>query len=352
MKDGTGTCLFQLTESDKEPTMTQEPFRIDIHHHIVPQEYVAALTALGVKGGGRIDFPHWDPLRSLTMMDRQGIATAITSLSAPGIYFGDRALARDLARRCNDYSANLVHSYPQRFGAFATLPFPDVDAALLELEYALDTLHLDGVVLLSNYEGQYLGDPAFDAVFTELNRRKAVVFVHPTVPPNDRISPIPLPVGTLEFVFDTTRAVVDLAARGTLVQCPDMRIILSHAGGTVPYLAERIAAAVAGSVSVREGISADMLGEILGKMQSVLAALQRLYYDTALSASPYIFRALQELVKPSQILFGSDYPWADEMIAAFTIRGVGNYGGFDNQMRRTIERENALALFPRLKEQE
>ncbi len=332
--------------------MIQEPFRIDVHHHIVPPEYVAALTAFGVKGGGGIDFPHWDPQSSLNMMDRQGIATAITSLSAPGVYFGDRALARDLARRSNDYSANLVHSYPQRFGAFAMLPLPDVDAALLELEYALDTLHLDGVVLLSSYEGQYLGDPAFDAVFTELNRRKAVVFVHPTVPPNDRISPIPLPVGTLEFVFDTTRAVVNLAARETLLRCPDMRIILSHAGGTVPYLAERIAAAVAGAVSVREGISPNMLGEILGKMQSVLAALQRLSYDTALSASPYIFRSLQELVKPSQVLFGSDYPWADEMISAFTIRGIEYYDGFDNQMRGAIGRENALAFFPRLKEQE
>jgi predicted TIM-barrel fold metal-dependent hydrolase len=220
------------------------------------------------------------------------------------------------------------------------------------LEYALDALRLEGVVLLSSYEGQYLGDPAFDAVFTELNRRKAVVFIHPDVPPNDRVSPIPLPVGTLEFVFDTTRAVVNLAAHGTLVRCPDMRIILSHAGGTVPYLAERIAAAVAGAVSVREGISPNMLGEILAEMQNVLAALQRLYYDTALSASPYIFSSLQELVKPSQILFGSDYPWADEMIAAFTIRGIEHYDGFDNQIGRTIERKNALALFPRIKEQE
>jgi 6-methylsalicylate decarboxylase len=334
--------------------MIQEPFRIDVHHHIVPPEYAATLTAFGVKGGGGIDFPHWDPQLSLNMMDRQGIATAITSLSAPGVYFGDRALARDLARRSNDYSANLVHSYPQRFGAFATLPLPDVDAALLELEYALDTLHLDGVVLLSSYEGQYLGDPAFDAVFTELNRRKAVVFVHPDVPPKDRVSPIPLPVGTLEFVFDTTRAVVNLAARGTLMRCPDMRIILSHAGGTVPYLAERIAGII--SMVDREGRPLTIQGieevqQILGEMQSVTASLQRLYYDTALSASPYIFRALQELVKPAQILFGSDYPWADEMIAAFTVRGIEHYDGFDDQMRRTIERENALALFPRLKEQ-
>ena len=149
--------------------MTQEPFRLDVHHHIVPPEYVAALTTFGVKGGGGIAFPHWDPQRSLSMIDRHGITAAITSLPALGVYFRDRALARDLARRFNDDSADLVHRYPQRFGAFATLPFPDVDAALLELEYALDTLHLDGVVLLSIYEGQYLGDPAFDVVFTELN---------------------------------------------------------------------------------------------------------------------------------------------------------------------------------------
>ena len=333
--------------------MIQEPFRIDVHHHIVPSEYAATLSASGVNGGGGIDFPPWDPQSSLSMMDRQSIATAITSLR-PGVYFGDCALARDLARRFNDYSADLVHSYPQRFGAFATLPLPDVDAALLELEYALDALHLDGVGLLSSYEGQYLGDPAFEDVFTELNRRKAVVLVHPAVPPNERVSPIPLPVGTLEFVFDTTRAVLNLVARGTLMRYPDIRLILSHAGGTVPYLAERIAAAESISRVVPMGheIPWNMQGEIVRETQNVLDSLRRLYYDTALSAFPSVFRSLQELVQPSQILFGSDYPWADEMIAAFTIRGIENYDGFDNQIRRTIERENALALFPRLKEQE
>ena len=334
--------------------MIQEPFRIDVHHHIVPPEYVATLTALGMKGGGGIDFPYWDPQSSLSMMDRQGIATAITSLPTLDDYLGNHALTRDLARRYNDYSANLVHTYPQRFGAFAALPLPDVDAALLELEYALDTLHLDGVILMSSYEGQYLGDPAFEDVFIELNRRKAVVFVHPTVPLNDRVSPIPLPVGTLEFVFDTTRAVVNLAARGTLMRCPDLRIILSHAGGTLPYLAERIAGVI--SMVDKEGKPITIRGvgevqQILGEMQNVTAALQRLYYDTALSASPYIFRSLQELVQPSQILFGSDYPWANEMISAFTIRGIAQYDGFNNQTRKIIERENTLALFPRLKEQ-
>jgi predicted TIM-barrel fold metal-dependent hydrolase len=354
MIDGTGTSLFQLTEGEKEPTMTQEAFRIDVHHHIVPPEYVAALTSLGIKGGGGVDFPPWNPQSSLNMMDRQGIATAILSLPTLDDYLGDHALARDLARRYNDYCANLVYRYPQRFGAFATLPLPDVNAALLELEYALDTLHLDGVILMSSYEGRYLGDPAFEPVFTELNRRKAVVFVHPTVPPNDRVSPLPLPVGTLEFVFDTTRAVVNLAARGTLGRCPDLRIILAHAGGTVPYLAERIAGAI--SMVDREGRPLTIQGieevqQILGEMQSITASLQRLYYDTALSASPYIFRALQELVTPAHVLFGSDYPWANEMIAAFTLRGIENDDGFDDQMRRTIERENALALFPRLNEQ-
>src|SRR5437764_15229355 len=173
-------------------------------------------------------------------MDHHAIATAITSISEPGIYFGDVTFARDMARRCNEFSAQLIHEYPQRFGAFAILPLPDIEAALRELEYALDTLKLDGVVLLSSVDGRYPGDPLFDELFTELNRRKAVVFLHPTVPAINRELHLNLPPFLVEFVFDTTRAVVNLMYSGTLERCPDMPVILAHAGGTVPYVALRI----------------------------------------------------------------------------------------------------------------
>src|SRR5262245_56156834 len=144
--------------------MTTQPHRIDTHHHILPKEYVEAVGSLGVADAGGIAFPRWSVESALSLMDRCGIATAITSISAPGVYFGNLAFARDLARRCNEISARLVQDHPRRFGAFAFLPLPDVDASLKELAYALDTLRLDGVVLLASIGDRYLGDPAFDAV--------------------------------------------------------------------------------------------------------------------------------------------------------------------------------------------
>jgi predicted TIM-barrel fold metal-dependent hydrolase len=317
--------------------MQEEPIRIDVHQHILPPEYLSALAKLGITPGGGSPlrtWDAWDVQSTLELMDRQGIATAITSIPEPGIYFGDPKFARDLARRCNDYSARLIHEYPHRFGAFAILPLPDLDAALRELEYALDTLELDGIVLLSSIEGRYPGDPAFDELFTELNRRKAVVFLHPTGPAINSGLKLDLPPFLVEFVFDTTRAVVNLVYSGTMERCPGIRFILAHAGGTVPYLAFRIS-----------------LGQVMmlpGAPQGVLTYLKRLYYDTALSANPHVLRSLQELVDASHILFGSDYPFAPEIVTASNAQRIENYEGFDEQARRAVERESALALFPRL----
>src|SRR5215467_13524935 len=211
-----------------------EPSRIDIHHHILPAFYRTVLSDLGITVSGGRPIPEWDLENTLALMDRHAIATAITSISEPGIYFGDETFAKDLARRCNEFSAQLIHDYPQRFGAFAILPLPDIDAALRELEYALDTLKLDGVVLLSSVDGRYLGDPLFDELFSELNRRKAVVFLHPTVPAINSALKLDLPPFLIEFVFDTTRAVTNLLYSGTLDRCPEIHFIVAHAGGTVP----------------------------------------------------------------------------------------------------------------------
>jgi predicted TIM-barrel fold metal-dependent hydrolase len=317
--------------------MPVEPYRIDVHQHILPPEYLSALAKLGITLGGGSPLPTWDAWdvqSTLELMDRLGIATAITSIPEPGIYFGDREFARDLARRCNDYSARLIQEYPHRFGAFAILPLPDLDAALCELEYALDTLKLDGIVLLSSIEGRYPGDPVFDELFTELNRRKTVVLLHPTVPAINSGLKLDLPPFLIEFVFDTTRAVVNLVYSGTLERCPGIRFILAHAGGTVPYLAFRISM---GQVMMRPGAP-----------QGVLTYLKRLYYDTALSANLHVLRSLQELVDASHILFGSDYPFIPESVTTYNVQGIENYDGFDEQARRAVERESALALFPRL----
>jgi 6-methylsalicylate decarboxylase len=305
--------------------------RIDVHQHFLPPTYLSALTERGINVGAELPFLEWDVQSTLALMDRHDIATAIVSLSEPGVYFGDRFFARDQARRCNEYAAELMRSYSARFGAFAILPLPDVDLALRELEYALDTLRLDGVVLLSNSDGRYPGDPLFDELFTELNRRNAVVFIHPTVPAINRHLQLKLPPFLVEFVFDTTRAVVNLLYSGTLDRCPDIRFILAHAGGTVPYLAQRIA-----------------MGQIMlsGAPQGTITYLKQLYYDIALSTSPYVLHSLQELVDASRILFGSDYPFAPEMATDLVIRGLKRHAGFDEAARAMIERENALELFP------
>ena len=326
-------ALFPLRSQSIKSALA--PHRIDIHHHILPPVYTSTLEKIGITGAGGIPFPDWNAQQSLYVMDRNGIATAITSVSSPGVYFGDNAFSRNLARRCNEFSANLVDEHPKRFGAFAVLPLPDVSGALREVEYALDKLKLDGTVLLSNVRGHYLGAPEFDELFYELNRRKAIVYIHPTDPPEENLTKLNLPSSLVEFVFDTTRAIANLIYSGTVERCPDIRFIVSHAGGTAPYLAWRI--------SLFQYKKAGMLP------QGVITYLKRLYYDTALSAAPYALRSLQELVDPSHILFGSDYPFAPESLTSATIRGLKNYGSFDEHALKAIEQENALRLFPRLR---
>ena len=315
--------------------MSQED-RIDVHHHLLPPEYLSTLKKRGINEFAGRPFPEWSPEISLSLMDRHGIRTAITSISCPGVYFGDMGLAKDLARMCNEYAAELCKEEDQRWGAFAVLPLPDMDAALAELEYALDTLKLDGVALPASIDNRYLGDPGFNEVFDELNRRKAVVFIHPGVPPGSDVPELDLPHFLVEFVFDTTRAVANLLFSGTLERCSDIRFILAHAGGTVPYLVFRLS-----------------LGQFLPGLQEnvpegVTTYLSRLYYDTALSASPNALRSLQELVDHSHIVFGSDYPFAPELATAITINGLKDYDGCDERELIAINNENALALFPRL----
>jgi predicted TIM-barrel fold metal-dependent hydrolase len=268
-------------------------------------------------------------------MDKNEIAAAITSM--PFVYLGDLPLSADFARRCNDFSARLVSDHPKRFGSFAVLPLPDVEASLRELEHAIDKLKLDGIVLPTNVGGYYLGAPEFDELFSELNRRKEIVFIHPIDPPRECFSDLKLPTSLIEFVFDTTRAITNLIYSGTLASCPDIKFIVSHAGGTVPYLAWRIS------------LLQYMPGRKKKAPQGVTHYLKRLYYDTALSASPYALRSLQELVDPSHILFGSDYPFAPEPLTSISIKGLKNYEGFDEQALKAIDHGNALKLFPRLR---
>ena len=336
--------------------MTAPPHRIDVHHHIYPPVYPAALRRIGVTEEGGVPLPHWSAQQALAVMDRQGIATAVTSISAPGVYFGDAREARDLSRQCNDFSAQLVKAYPGRFGGFAVLPLPDVDAALDEVRHALDVLHLDGVVLLSSVDGHYLGDPLFDPLLAELDRRAVPTFVHPNTPKHRGPGPH-LPASMVDYPFDTTKAVANLLLTGALELFPHIAFILSHAGGAVPYLAwrlaiyqERLHVPVRDlAVHAYELVTHRFARGPLDEGTRGLAALQRLYYDTALSATPYALPALLALVEPSHVFFGTDQGVAMVFLLAETIRGIAEEPAINAAARRAIERESALALFPHLR---
>jgi predicted TIM-barrel fold metal-dependent hydrolase len=297
-------------------------WRIDVHHHVVPPQY--ADQSMPIKP------PDID--EQLQSMDRWHIQTALTSLT-PRVVLKNLHRLRQVARDCNEFQARMVRDRPARLGSFALLPLPEVDGALEEIAYALDVLRLDGVGLFSSVADRYLGDPAFDPVFDELHRRKAAVFIHPThceAPERTRLSAPPFVV---EYVFDTTRAVVNLIYSGTLQRCPDIRFIVAHGGGTVPFLAQRIAM---------------MEGHRGAKgVTGVMPALRSLYFETASTTSRFALRSLQEFADPARILWGSDLPFVYGARLEEEVEHWEHYDGFDADARAAIERENALVLFPR-----
>ena len=285
---------------------------------------------------GGLPIPDWNEEDAIGFMDRFGIQTGILSVSTPGVHLGDDAEARSMARQLNEYCAHVVSKTPKRFGFFATLTLPDVNGSLRELEYALDTLKADGVVLLANVEGIYPGDPRWDPLFDELERRKTVVFIHPSqLQGSEPIEGIPPFVA--DFLLDTTRAAVRLCTSGTMQRCPNMKVILSHAGGFVPYAAARIVTTTAPQAQPA-GID-------------VLASLRSFYFDTALSSSPYALPSLLAFAEPGHFTFGSDWPYAPERAAGSYISMFERYK-MDREVRDSIDRGAAAVLFPRLAEQD
>jgi 6-methylsalicylate decarboxylase len=313
-------------------------FTIDVHHHILPDYFWRATNEADSPVGG-IAPPPWSKEAALSYLDDAGTNVAITSISTPGVHMGDNDAARDLARRVNELSAKLIHERPDRFGGFAALPLPDVDGALRELEYALDVLKLDGVVLFSNARGIYLGDKRFAPLFAELERREAVVFVHPTLSPDPSAHSLGLPDTLIDFTADTTRAVAQLHYGNTFARTPNVKYIFSHAGGTIPYLETRFSIV-------------DEMNVIPGAEERGTAAdtLRRLYWDTALSWRPPVLRMLRSVVGMGQVLFGSDYPYLRRDLAVACRHEVETSAELDSEESRTVLADNALKLFPRLAE--
>jgi predicted TIM-barrel fold metal-dependent hydrolase len=303
------------------------PHRIDVHHHLFPPAY---RTAIGNLAAAQ---PAWSPAQSIEEMDKGGIATSVLSLSSPGVWFGDVPEGRRLARIVNDYGATTAKDHPGRFGLFAALPLPDIDGSLREIEYALDTLKADGIGLLTSYGYQWLGDASFAPVWTELNRRKAVIYTHPTTAGCCGNLKDEVPAVMIEWATDTTRTAASLLFSGTAARYPDIRWILSHAGGTVPFLLSRFVYQ-----------EATMKGKEQVLPKGLMYELKKFYYDTAQGNSPPALAALLKVAPLSQILFGTDYPFrtAAEEIGGLTAQH------FPAKDLRAIERDNALRLLPEL----
>lgn len=309
--------------------------RIDVHHHFFPVAYMQRERerVLGAMDLNPSLLTDWTPSRAIEELDKQAIATALLSISTPGIWFGEEEPARVLARECNEYAAQMARDYPGRFGNFAAIPLPDVEGSLREIAYALDELHADGIGLLSSYEDKWPGDPAFAPVFDELDRRGARVYVHPTAPGCCRslIPGVPPPV--TEFLFDTTRAISSLLFSGTFSRCPNIKFIFSHGGGTMTVLAHRMAAYAERHPQVKARLPNGARYE-----------LERLYCDVANSTNAATFGAIRAVYPFSHVLFGTDYPYVP--IPA-TTAGLPNLGLAPEELY-ALERENALALFQRL----
>jgi 6-methylsalicylate decarboxylase len=309
--------------------------RIDTHHHIIPPAYFAKerdrILGAGARNQGVIT---WTTERALEAMDKGGVATAITSISTPGVWFGDVAHSRRLARECNDFAAGMARDHKGRFGFFAALPLPDADGCLKEIEYCLDTLKADGIGLLTNYDDVWPGDKKFAPVFDELNRRKAVVYFHPAAA-NCCKNLIPeVAPSLIEFAFDTTRAIVSLMFTGTFARCPDIRWIFSHGGGTLPMLAGRIAALADTRKDMSERVP-----------QGVMNQFKKLHYDTVSLFDATGFGAVRALAGIPQLLFGTDFPYWDPEA---NIDALARHGLKPEELS-AIERGNALRLFPKLK---
>jgi 6-methylsalicylate decarboxylase len=308
--------------------------RIDVHHHVAPPKWLADVIGRDLLQPATRD---WSVSRSIEDMDKGSVAAAIVSVTNPGLWFGDPEQTRRLARDSNDMMATLVHDRPTRFGMFAAMPLPNADATLREIEYALDVLKADGIGLFTSYHDMWLGNPAFVPVMEELDRRGALVFVHPTAAACCMNLVPDVHPGVMEYGTDTTRAILGILFSGAAVRFPRIRFIWSHAGGTAPFLAGRI-----------EGSVRRLKDHAQRLPNGAISEMRKFHYDVAGAANPGALVSLTRLVAMSQILFGTDYPSGN---SRDIIAGLADVGFSDHDLG-AIGRENALRLLPRFAAQD
>jgi 6-methylsalicylate decarboxylase len=309
--------------------------RLDVHAHYLPEPYRQALERAGHgRPDGMPAIPEWSAEAHVALMDRLGIATSLLSVSSPGVHLADgEGAARDLAREVNEAGRRAVIDHPGRFGLFGSLPLPDVDAAIAEIAHCVDDLEVDGFVLLTNVDGVYLGDAAWEPVFRELDRRGACVFIHPTSPVCWEQTALGRPRPMLEFLFDTTRAVVNLVLNGTVARSPNLRILVPHAGATLPVIADRVAA-FAFTLDVDPGVD-------------VLRDLANLHFDLAGMPIPRQLTALLALTTLEHLHYGSDFPFTPDFVVEMALERLDGAGDPPGSLTDAL-RDNTEQLFPRL----
>ena len=310
------------------------PRRIDVHHHCYPTAWFNKYRTQILSSDSDPDvLRDWSPQKNIEHMDRNGIATGIASLGNPSVWSGNIPEGRSLARSSNEFMAQMARDYPGRFGLFAAIPLPDQEGSLKEIEYAFDVLKADGIGLLTSYDDKYPGDAAFAPVFEELNRRRAVVFIHPSAPNCCRALQPGIPATAAEYPFDEVRCIMSLLFGGTFAKFADIRFIFTHAGGPLPVLAARL------EQQMRHP-------QIAARIPNGIPyELRKLYYEVANSTVSHpAMAALMALVPPSQILFGTDFPYVE---MEKTVGGLAELA-YPAEMLRAINRANAERLFPRL----
>jgi predicted TIM-barrel fold metal-dependent hydrolase len=305
--------------------------RIDVHNHIVPPFFAPLMKANGM---WQKDVEDWNPQYAIENFDKYGTATAMVSIPNPHQFPTGDAM-RKLSRDCNEYAAKLCTDYPGRFGNFAILPLPDIDGALKEIEYSFDTLKADGVFIWTSYDTIWCGDPKWNEVWAELNKRKAVIYTHPRSAPCCGNLPISVGEGTIDWQTDTTRAIANTIFSGTALKYPDMKFIWSHGGGTMPFLVRRFI-----------GVGNQPKNKANATPDGFLAAARKMYYDTAQQLLPAQQWPLRNVATVPQILYGTDFPYGPD---SDTGKALDDVGIFTPAELKMVNRGNAEKLFPRLK---
>ena len=327
--------------SDSAPPAACSIDLVDVHAHFVPDVYRQALLAAGMEhADGMPGIPAWSAEAALELMDRLGVATAVLSISSPGVHFGNDAAAGRLARLCNEEGARLRRVHPGRFGHMASVPLPDVEGAIAEAAHALDVLGSDGVVLQTHQSGVYLGDPRLEPFWSALDARGAVVFVHPTSPAcpcSSRLdATFPRPV--FEFMFETTRSITDMVTAGVLGRHRGIKVIVPHAGAALPVLMDRIDMVL--PALTPPGAAAP---------PSLIKAMRELHFDLAGVPLPRLLEALLQVADPGRIHYGSDYPHTPAARCEMLMQALEETPLLGPELWREVSGGNARRLFPSLR---